>query len=101
MAAATNAQVQNFVDRRLRVRCAQIRSLLLSMHDDKSAIDDVYANVSASGPASDWTDNRGNADHLMSPSDVLAINGTLTRLIAAIEGDADIAIALKCCLDPV
>ena len=82
---ATDAQVQQYVNERFRVRAEQARALYLAIKDDKAVIDDVYANVSAGSPT--WTDVRNDAPpHLLTPSDVLAYNTFMDMFIAFIEG---------------
>ena len=89
---ATNAQVQQYVNERVRPRSEQIRNLYLSCKDDKATIDDVYANLT-NNPT--WTDTRSDAPpHLLTPSDVLAWNTFLTQFIALVEGTfPDVATA--------
>jgi hypothetical protein len=100
MPAATDQQVQQFVNERLRPRAEQIRALLLAMEDDKSAIDDVYAALTAQSPT--WDDEHdGNPPHLLSVNDVLALNTFWTNLIAAMRDDPQIPIVLKACVRPV
>ncbi len=83
--AATDQQVQNYVDQRVRPRCEQIRSLYLAVKDDKAHIDDVYAALTAGSPT--WTDQRTDfPPHLLTPSDVLAWNSFITQVISLIEG---------------
>lgn len=93
---ATNQQVQNFVDSRVRPRAEQIRALLLAMEDDRAAFDDVYANLS-SNPT--WTDNRQDGPpHLMEPNDVLAWNTFLADTVTAMRGNAQLPVVLKGCV---
>lgn len=107
--AATNAQVQAFVDSRVRPRCEQIRALINSINDDRAAFDDVYANLT-NNP--DWTDSRNDGPpHLLTPSDVLAYNTFLAAFQAFVDpnGDANTmgqggdqtAIILKGCVRAV
>jgi hypothetical protein len=99
MAAATNEQVQQFVNNRIRPRAQQIRALLLSMEDDIAALDDVYANLTDSP---DWTDNRPDGPpHLLEPNDVLAINTFLHDMTTAMRGNAQLPVVLKACVHPV
>lgn len=84
MPAATNAQVQAFVNNRVRSRCEQIRALYLACKDDKAVFDDVYANLTNSPT---WTDVRPDSPpHLLTPADLLAWNTFVTGLIALVEG---------------
>lgn len=83
--AATNAQVQQWSNERTRPRCEQIRHLLLAMEDDNASIDDVYANLTDNP---DWTDSRTDApSHLLTPSNLLAINAFSDNLAKIIRGD--------------
>jgi hypothetical protein len=83
--AATDAQVQQYVNERVRPICEAIRNLYLQCKDAQAAIDDVYANLTAPSPT--WTDTRQDAPaHLMTPSDVLAWNTFVLRLTEFVEG---------------
>lgn len=97
--AATNQQVQSFVDQRVRKRCEAARALMLAMADDISSIDDVY-NALASNPT--WTDQRTDGPpHLLIPSDVLAFNTFLHDIRDAILNNSQYPIILKACVRPV
>lgn len=99
MAVATDQQVQQFVNERIRVRAEQCRALLTSMLDDKAAIDDVYAACAQANPT--WTDNRTDGPpHLLGPQDVLAYNSFITALIPNIRDAADYAAVKKACVRP-
>lgn len=94
--AASNEQVQAYTDQRVRPRCEQIRALYLACKDDKSAIDDVYANLTDSP---DWTDTRtDNPPHLMVPNDVLAWNAFISGFVSFVEGDANYAKVAQGCV---
>lgn len=96
--AATNEQVQAYVEQRVRPRCEQIRALYLQCKDDKAAIDDVYANL-IDNP--NWADTHtGNPPHLLTPADVLSWNAFVTGFIAFVEGDANYAKVLQGCVRP-
>jgi hypothetical protein len=83
--AATNQQVQTFVDQRMRPRAEQFRALYLAAKDDLAEIGDVYANVNDAG--STFSDGRTDGPpHLVSRTDVLAYNTFLTLFVAFIEG---------------
>ncbi len=100
MTMATDAQVQNFVDTRLRPRCEQIRALYTDIADDIAAIDSVYAALTQGSPT--WTDGRTDGPpNLLSVADVLSINALLNDLKTAISGDSNYATALKACVRPV
>lgn len=97
---ATDAQVQIFVDTRIRPRCEQIRGLLAAVTDDINSIDDVYAALTEPNPT--WADNRlDGPPHLMVPSDVIAINTALHTIRDTINGLPDLPIVEKACVRPI
>lgn len=112
--AATNEQVQTWVNERTRPRAEQVRKLLLSLEDDNAAIDDVYANLTNSP---DWTDTRDDfPPHLLTPSDVLAFSTLSVKLAAILRGTlvndqtkidacndvaAQLPVVLDACVRPV
>lgn len=84
MAAATNAQVQNWADQRTRPRSEQLRALLLALESDNASIADVYENLTNSPT---WDDSRGDGPpHLLVPGDVLAVNTVSVQLAAILRG---------------
>jgi hypothetical protein len=98
--AATDVQMQEYCDQRIRVRAEQIRALLAAMQDDKAAIDDVYAR--ASDANSPWADARTDGPpHLLVSSDILSYNTFIMDLIAAIQNDAQWPVVYKACVRPV
>ena len=98
-AEATDAQVQSFVNNRIRPRAEQIRALEILMTDDISSIDDVYNALNQQSPT--WSDNRDDAPpHLLTPSDILAINTFLHDIQDAIKNHAQYPIVLKACVRP-
>ena len=113
MPAATNQQVQTFVNERMRPYCEMSRALKLATDDDIGAIGDVYANLTNSP---DWADGRTDGPpSLLAPSDVLAWNTYMfhfQRLINGCASDAERiesangvknnwTIILKACVRPV
>ena len=97
--AATNQQVQIYVDARIRPLCEMIRSLELACADAIATIDDVYQNL-ANSPT--WQDGRTDGPpHLLQPSDVLAMNTMIHDLLTAIQSDAQYAIMRKACVRTV
>ncbi len=73
MAIATDAQVQAYVDTRIRPRAEAFRNLSLDMADDLAVITDVFNACNQGSPT--WSDNRHDGPpHLLAPSDVLAYN---------------------------
>lgn len=111
MAAATDLQVQSFVDQRVRPRCEQIRALYLACKADSDAIGDVYAALNVGEPT--WSDSRTDGPpHLVTPNDVLAFNTFIVGFIKFIEGtfssqgDGNTAhgqypVVLNACVRPV
>lgn len=100
MPLATDPQVQQFVNERLRPRAEQIRALLLAMEDDRAAFDDIYAALTA--PAPTWDDERADGPpHLLTGNDVLALNTFLYDTITAMRGNAQLPVVLKACVRPV
>lgn len=97
MPLATDLQIQNFTDHRLRPRAEQIRALLLAMEDDRAAFDDVYAALTAESPT--WNDERADGPpHLLTGADVLALNTFLYDIITAMRGNAQLPVVLKACV---
>lgn len=100
MANATNQQVQQYVNERLRPRAEQLRALIAAMQDDKALIDDVYAACAAQSPT--WTDNRTDGPpHLLAPADVLAYNSYITAAITNLKDAADYPAVAKACVHAV
>ncbi len=92
--AATDTQVQTYVNSRVRPHAELARQLALAFDDDLAVIDDVYANLTAGSPT--WVDNRTDGPpHLLTPSDVLAFNSFMHDIRDAIKNNAQYAIVLK------
>ncbi|HEX5323840.1 MAG TPA: hypothetical protein VFW40_08650 [Capsulimonadaceae bacterium] len=99
MATATDPQVQNFCNEVLRPLCEATRDLQNRYAAALASIGDVYANVTQQSPT--WTDNRTDGPpHLMTPGDVINLNGFFTRVIAAMTGDGQWPVVLDCCVQP-
>jgi hypothetical protein len=97
MAEATSQQIQRFANERVRVRAESVRALLQAMKDDRASIDDVYQGLTNS--ESGWVDGRTDGPpHLLAASDILAFNTFEANIIAAIEGDPQLAVVLKACV---
>jgi hypothetical protein len=99
MANATDAQVQNYADQRVRPRSEEIRNLYNSMKDDKALLDNIYTALTQPTPT--WSDMRtDNPPHLLSPADVLAWNAFVTAFISLVEGSeaGDFATVRKACV---
>lgn len=97
--AATNAQVQNFVNEFVRPHAELARQLELILRNDRSIIDDVYANVNDG--ASTWADNRTDGPpHLLTKADVLAFNTFAEDVATYIANHAQYPVILKACVRP-
>ncbi|GAA4442988.1 hypothetical protein [Bremerella cremea] len=108
--AATNEQVQQYVDQRVRPACEAIRALFTQSEDNIASIDDIYANLT---DAPDWTDGRDDhPPHLATPTDVLAWNAFINGLVKFQNGTfadvteansfaAQLPVILKLCVRPV
>lgn len=95
--AASDLQVQNFVDQRVRVHCELARQLALAYDSDIASVDDIYAALTAPSPT--WTDDRKDGPpHLLTPSDVLAINSFMHDIRDAIKNNPQYAVVLKACV---
>ena len=102
MAAATDQQMQQFANERVRPRAEQFRDLLASCRDDRDAIDDIYARAVSN---SRWNDSRSDGPpHLLqsgnsaSPDDMLNFNSFIGALLDIIDGvgtDATNAATLR------
>lgn len=97
--AASDTQIQQFVNDRVRPRAEQVRALLLAMEDDRAAFDDIYAALTDKPT---WTDTRSDGPpHMLTADDVLAWNTFLFNAISAMRADAQLPIVLKACVRPV
>lgn len=86
MAQATDQQMQQFADQRIRVRAEQGRTLIAAMRDDKASLDSVYDRA-ANGAA--WNDARlDGPPKLLGSQDALVYNSIATLLLKCIDGTA-------------
>lgn len=85
---ATDLQVQNYVDQKVRSRCNDILDLHSKMTQDQAQIDDVYAALTQPTPT--WSDSRTDGPpHLATPGDVLAWNTFVSQTLAFWNGTLD------------
>lgn len=99
MAAATNVQVQNFSDFRVRPHSLLAVQLFNSFTDDKNTIGDVYANLTNSPT---WTDGRSDGvPHLNAPADLLAYNAFITDCLAFMSGHASWPVIREMLINPI
>jgi hypothetical protein len=69
------------------------------MEDDQTAIGDVYAHL-VDSPT--WTDSRTDGPpYLLSANDILAWNAFVSDTVTAMRNNANLAVALKGCVQPV
>lgn len=84
--AATDQQMQQYCDERIRVRAEASRALVNSLRDDKSAIEAVFDRA-ANGPP--WADARTDGPpKLLDQQDVLVYNSVATLLLKCVDGTA-------------
>lgn len=84
--SVTNTQIQTFLDQRVRTSSAAIVLWVLQRQSDVANIDEIYANLAGSP---DWVDSNGSASvHSAAPSDVLAWNTFVSKLVSIITGAA-------------
>lgn len=100
---ATDQQVQNFADNRMRPNAERLRALLLRAKDDKAAIDDVYEHLTgANNTPSTWADDRMDSPPiLLEGDDLLAYNAFLTDFISFCETHPSLARVLSACVQPL
>lgn len=92
MAAATDAQMQQFANERVRVRAEQARELVAALRDDRTAIDDIYARAVSN---SRWTDARTDGPPTLmqsgnsaNPDHMLVYNTVAEKLLKCVDGTA-------------
>lgn len=99
MPEATDTQMQNYADQRIRVRAEQFRDLLIGMRDDKAANGDEYERATTNPPvAGQWLDARTDGPpHLLqsgysaqdtpsNPDDLTNYNAFITAILTIIDG---------------
>jgi hypothetical protein len=98
MPQATDAQVQQYANERVRVRAEQLRAVLIGLMDDRAAIDDVYARLVEGAP---WSDARTDGPpKLLDGNDVLAFNAFAAALLTYLEADANWPTVRAACVRP-
>lgn len=96
---ASNQQVQQYVNEYIRPLAELSRELATRFDDAILAIDDVYAALSDTPT---WVDSRDDAPpHLLTPSDVLAINAFLHDVRDAAKNHAQYPVVIKACVYPI
>ena len=84
--SATDQQMQQFCNERIRPRAEQLRALINAFRDDKAAIDAVYDRA-ANGAA--WSDARPDGPpRLLARQDVLVFNAFASLFLQCIDGTA-------------
>lgn len=76
MAEATNSQMQDYADAKMRPRAEQFRAIDEAMSSDKETIDEVYQRAAGANP---WADARTDGPpNLLTHQDVLVYNAIIT-----------------------
>lgn len=92
MPRATDQQVQQFVNERIRPIAELVRAVTIRMADDEASIADIF-EACANNPT--WTDNRTDGPpHLLAPNDVLSYNSVCVlsaRVTAGTASAQDVA----------
>lgn len=84
----TDAQIQAFVDQKIRPQSEAMRNLANTLTNEIAMIDDIYATVSQ--PSTTWTDARTDGvPHLATPANILAYNALIHRVRDAIINDPE------------
>ena len=87
MSVATNQQVQNFSDQRVRPACEQLVSLLANLQLILAQMADVNANLTANNPSTTWTDSRADfPPHLATPSDLITLGNAVQAFQRVVSG---------------
>ncbi len=83
--AATDEQVQVYVNTRFRTYAEKVRSAYILAKDHKLAIDDVYDACEPPESAT-WTDERDDGPpHLLTAQDVLSFNAWISNFADIID----------------
>lgn len=109
MSEASNQQMQQYCNERIRVRAEQLRALVAAFRDDKAAIDDVYARAAGANP---WVDSRTDGPpKLLASQDILVYNAFASLFLQCIDGTAvtgdvqnlhsNLAVFQAACVRPV
>jgi len=89
MPEATDQQMQEFADARIRPFAEQFGLLLINARQHKAAIDDEYARAVGSNR---WDDNRETPPHKLqagdsaNPDDFTNFNSLITALLTVVDG---------------
>lgn len=96
---ASDQQIQQFVNERVRPHAEQTRALVINFDDDISAVDDVYTALSDKPT---WSDSRQDGPpHLLNAQDILAINAFWQDVRTFIKQHPGYPIVLKACVRTV
>jgi hypothetical protein len=94
---ATDQQVQQWADQRVRPRAEQIRALYNALVSDIATVEDVYQACIAQSPT--WADGRQDGPpHLLAPADVLSMNTLAHAIKDAIDNSGQWATVQKSCV---
>lgn len=91
--AATDIQMQNFADQRVRRRAEALRDLLNSLADDKASIDEIFARAVSN---SRWNDARQDGPPTLlqsgnsaNPDHMLAFNTLTSQLLWLLRNEGE------------
>src|SRR5437870_3903909 len=99
MPAATDTQVQSFVNNYVRIHAERTRALVAAFDAAIAVIDDVYTALNV--PAPTWSDQRPDGPpHLAEPADVLGYNGFIHDVRDYIKAHGQWPIIQKLCVKP-
>lgn len=101
MADATNIQIQNWCNSRLRPHAALARSLVLAFLDDIASIAQVYAALTdTQNPNPPFVDSATTTVYSLQASDILAFNAFMNDISTAMKNHASYPIVLAACVNP-
>lgn len=84
--SASDQQMQQYADQRIRVRAEGLRAVVNSLRDDKASIEVVFDRA-ANGPT--WNDARTDGPpKLLNHQDILVYNSVVTLFLKCVDGTA-------------
>ncbi len=93
----TNAQVQHFVDERVRPHCEAARGLVRFMESDEAVIEDIYNYLNG---ANDYADTRTDVPHQATGNNVLAFNSFAYDVLAYMKAHGQWPVVQSLCVQP-
>lgn len=84
---ATDQQVQNFVNERVRPGCEQFVALLRNIQLTLAQMGDIAENLNAVNPSTTWVDIRPDGPpHLATVADIITMGAALQAFFRVING---------------